>query len=301
MTHILKWQRLTKTFIVGTGSSRRILSGRQRISLLPPSVFFLLHQQYHTAYILLHRSFVDYGYARPADNVEFLQGDINHASLFSRNICLHHAIRVTRIFSEHGRRFDTKRIFVTGMQHAGTAATALIAEIATSQNPEDRREYFRCLKCLADALEAMAETYQPAERMSAIVQNFIRGCDLDLQDPPVSQHMLGATSCLRPEPTSRKCTYDAMARQYGTTLPANIFSHVESSSTLIQQIGYGPRSRSHSPFDIHSGIWTGLNPDSAPREDHRDFMPSLDSVEYGAVDFDFRNAFDLDFGKEDEI
>lgn len=83
-----------------------------------PFSFFLLHQQYHASLILLHRPFALYedqsnagdghGAARPDD----------HFSALSRTVCTKHAIRVARIFWQHRQKFNTKQIFVTGLQHA---------------------------------------------------------------------------------------------------------------------------------------------------------------------------------------
>jgi hypothetical protein len=81
-----------------------------------PFSFFLLHQQYHSSLILLHRPFALYddqsnqGYEG--------NGPDDHFSALSRTVCTKHAIRVARIFWQHRQRFDSKQIFVTGLQHA---------------------------------------------------------------------------------------------------------------------------------------------------------------------------------------
>lgn len=85
-----------------------------------PFSFFLLHQQYHSALILLHRPFAMYEDSSETDSEE-TNGTENHFSALSRTVCTKHAVRVTRIFWQHRQRFDTKRIFVTGMQHAVSA------------------------------------------------------------------------------------------------------------------------------------------------------------------------------------
>ena len=78
-----------------------------------PFSFFLLHQQYHSSLILLHRPFAMY-----EDNNQTYDGAGDHFSALSRTVCTKHAIRVARIFWQHRQRFDTKQIFVTGLQHA---------------------------------------------------------------------------------------------------------------------------------------------------------------------------------------
>jgi len=81
-----------------------------------PFSFFLLHQQYHSALILLHRPLATYEESSGSDSED--NGPENHFSALSRATCTKHAIRVARIFWQHRRRFDTKMIFCTGMQHA---------------------------------------------------------------------------------------------------------------------------------------------------------------------------------------
>lgn len=133
-----------------------------------PFSFFLLHQQYHSALILLHRPFAMYEDSQHQNYQG--SGPSSHLSALSRAVCTKHAIRVARIFWQHRQRFDTKQIFVTGMQHAGTAATALVAALAFIKDPSDRNNNMQYLECLSAALEDMAYTYQPAERMSVVLQ-----------------------------------------------------------------------------------------------------------------------------------
>lgn len=81
-----------------------------------PFSFFLLHQQYHSSLILLHRPFAMY--EDQSMNGYDSNGPDDHFSALSRTVCTKHAIRVARIFWQHRQRFDTKQIFVTGLQHA---------------------------------------------------------------------------------------------------------------------------------------------------------------------------------------
>jgi len=138
-----------------------------------PFSFFLLHQQYHCSLILLHRPWARYEEPTPpsSDDGEddSFNLDNNH-SFMSRSICTRQAIRVSRIFWHHRQRFDTRRIFCTGMQHAGTAATALVAALASLKNPSERKSNMQYLENLAAALQDMSATYQPAASMSSILQ-----------------------------------------------------------------------------------------------------------------------------------
>lgn len=81
-----------------------------------PFSFFLLHQQYHASLILLHRPFALYEDQASSENGS--AGPDDHFSALSRTVCTKHAIRVARIYWQHRQRFDTKQIFITGMQHA---------------------------------------------------------------------------------------------------------------------------------------------------------------------------------------
>lgn len=140
-----------------------------------PFSFFLLHQQYHCTLILLHRPWARYEDPTPPSSDDghsddaFLPVDDNH-SFMSRSICTRQAIRVARIFWHHRQRFDTRRIFVTGIQHAGTAATALVAALAFIKNVNDRKSNMQYLECLANSLADMSSTYHPAASMSSILQ-----------------------------------------------------------------------------------------------------------------------------------
>ncbi|RBR01298.1 hypothetical protein VDGD_01189 [Verticillium dahliae] len=174
-----------------------------------PYSFFLLHQQYHVSMILLHRPWAKYGASgdgastgshpspeahapqTPHDRAALPFGAINTATdphllglgmgdphsmvddsrtSLSRSICTQQAIRVARIFWQHRQRFDGTKIFVTGIQHAGTAATALIAALAHNASPTDRSTYLGYLEILACAVSDMSHTYHPAARMDTLLQ-----------------------------------------------------------------------------------------------------------------------------------
>ncbi|KAL1596474.1 hypothetical protein SLS60_009120 [Paraconiothyrium brasiliense] len=145
-----------------------------------PFSFFLLHQQYHSSLILLHRPFAMYDDQSSQDYEG--NGPDDHFSALSRTVCTKHAIRVARIFWQHRQRFDTKQIFVTGLQHAGTAATALVAALAFIKDPNDRNNNMQYLECLSAALNDMAVTYQPAERMAVV----LRAVMIELRGGPVA-------------------------------------------------------------------------------------------------------------------
>ena len=151
-----------------------------------PFSFFLLHQQYHVTMILLHRPFAKYGDAQPPtfeNTDDYIPQPNIHLSSMSRTICTQHAVRVARIFWQHRQRFNTKQIFVTGLQHAGTAAIALVAALASLKDSSSRDANMHYLETLAAALEDMTETYQPAEQMSAVLQAVIMELKATLHQP----------------------------------------------------------------------------------------------------------------------
>lgn len=136
-----------------------------------PFSFFLLHQQYYSTIILLHRQFARYdGIIDSGDEDSLRYRDTaTHLSALSRATCTNAAGRIAQIYWQHRQRFDSRKIFVTGLQHAGNAATALVAAIASSNDRVANDKNMRYLECLTAALKDMSETYQPAERMASVL------------------------------------------------------------------------------------------------------------------------------------
>ncbi|KAF4844651.1 Nitrogen assimilation transcription factor nirA [Colletotrichum siamense] len=189
-----------------------------------PFSYFLLHQQYHVSMILLHRPWAKYGaiagdgtstgsHPSPASASEpkdvldqhpfslpinspgmadpHAMVDDSRTAL-SRSICTQQAIRVARIFWQHRQRFDGRKIFVTGIQHAGTAAIALIAALAYNHSESDRRTYLGYLEILSSAVSDMSHTYQPASRMDDLLKAVLVQLRADINDyndgiqPPIT-------------------------------------------------------------------------------------------------------------------
>ncbi|KAL3486873.1 fungal-specific transcription factor domain-containing protein [Aspergillus germanicus] len=146
----------------------------------PPS-FFLLHQQYYSTMIMLHRPFAGYddilddrGERKTKDTPGGSGGSsgapaqVKHLFALSQSTCTTCAGRIAQIFWQQRQRFDTRRIFVTGLQHAGNAATALVAAIASSTDNASNDRSMRYLECLVAVLEDLSEAYHPAEQMATI-------------------------------------------------------------------------------------------------------------------------------------
>lgn len=180
-----------------------------------PYSYFLLHQQYHVTMILLHRPWAKYGTitgdgastgshpspeathtSMPIDTAlqhPMLAADHSlgmgisdsHSVVHeSRVRCTNQAIRVARIFWQHRQRFDGRKIFVTGIQHAGTAAIALIAALAYERNDADRRSYVGYLEVLSDAVSDMSHTYHPAARMDDLLKAVLDQIRSSIGEPP---------------------------------------------------------------------------------------------------------------------
>ena len=186
-----------------------------------PYSFFLLHQQYHVTMILLHRSWAKYegsdgsstGSHSSPEAVHNAEAAAHHQGMggtggglhslgmgdpgsmihdsrasLSRSICTQQAIRVARIFWQHRQRFDGRKIFVTGIQHAGTAVLALVAALGYQRNEADRRMYLGYLEILSDALGDMSHTYHPAGRMDDLLKAILTQIRLGLDDSAHSEN-----------------------------------------------------------------------------------------------------------------
>lgn len=142
-----------------------------------PANFYLLHTQYHTAIILLHRIFP----TPPPQSGSARHSGSTYFSTLSRNVCVSNAVRVAQLIAQYCQRFAISRIFVTGLQHVGTAATALMAEVSMLQaeeGGETEREKTRLLEYLAElkkVLREMSGMYQPAVMMGTVVGHFVKG------------------------------------------------------------------------------------------------------------------------------
>ncbi|KAF9869378.1 fungal specific transcription factor [Colletotrichum karsti] len=177
-----------------------------------PFSYFLLHQQYHVSMILLHRPWARYGAiagdgnstgSQPSPGSACEPRDVldqppfsnnspgmndphsmvdDSRTALSRSICTQQAIRVARIFWQHRQRFNGTKIFVTGIQHAGTAAIALIAALAYNHSESDRRTYLGYLEILSSAVNDMSHTYQPAARMDDLLKAVLVQLRADIND-----------------------------------------------------------------------------------------------------------------------
>ncbi|KAG7426565.1 Nitrogen assimilation transcription factor nit-4 [Fusarium oxysporum f. sp. raphani] len=181
-----------------------------------PYSFFLLHQQYHVTMILLHRPWAKYGsisgdnastglhpspdsdrMANPDSPGHHLGHATEGSSMstddrqravhgsrtsLARGICTQQAIRVARIFWQHRQRFDGRKIFITGIQHAGTASIALIAALAYQRSEQNCQTYIGYLEILSDAVSDMSPAYHPASRMDNILKAVLEQLRSNMSD-----------------------------------------------------------------------------------------------------------------------
>ncbi|KAH7000004.1 fungal-specific transcription factor domain-containing protein [Ilyonectria destructans] len=222
---------------------------------MAPYSFFLLHQQYHVTMILLHRPWAKYGsitgdgsstgshpspdgshmpVAPEAAGQRSMLATENHSlgmgdphiavhdsrTSLSRSICTQQAIRVARIFWQHRQRYDGRKIFVTGIQHAGTAAIALIAALAYQRSEADRRTYVGYLEILSDAVGDMSHTYHPASRMDDLLKAVLEQIRSSMGEPP--------------RPRSGSTSYNGFAfNGVPTNVPSGVSLNSDGSSSMI--------------------------------------------------------------------
>ncbi|CAG9956337.1 unnamed protein product [Clonostachys rosea f. rosea IK726] len=131
-----------------------------------PAPYYLLHTQYHAAMILLHRPFVRYN--------EKVQEANSHFTNLSRNSCTESAKQIAEMFEHYRTRFDLEKVYGTAVQHAGTAATALMGEVVLQADAQERRILIEKLSSLRLSISLMSKNYQPAGQMTSVVDQFIR-------------------------------------------------------------------------------------------------------------------------------
>jgi hypothetical protein len=97
----------------------------------------------------------------------------------ARRTCFAHALDVAAVMRVFSRRFDA--MVVTGMQHAATAAIAIVEGI--SCEPRRKAEAFEQLQFLAETLSAHAD-YHPAKVMSDILRGVVADYRAEPPDIP---------------------------------------------------------------------------------------------------------------------
>lgn len=127
-----------------------------------PAGYFFLHQQYHSLFVLLYRPFIP----------EQKQGASALIVEVARKTCFNHAMEVARIIKAYRRRFEMRTMFVTGLQHAATAALAIVEGMSAVSSKQQSSALIH-LQCLAETLNANSAAYFPAKVMSEILFSVI--------------------------------------------------------------------------------------------------------------------------------
>lgn len=204
-----------------------------------PLSYFLLHQQFHVCMILLHLPWARYGpgsggadsrYSSPAsgcrsDDSGFTYGfgaplaDDGKLSA-TRSTCTQHAIRVARIFWQHRQRFDGKKLGLMAVQHAGTAALALMGALAHQSRELDHQSNLRYLQVLSSAIYDMSQTYHPAARMYHLLKSML----VDIRKEMVNSRRIDADLMLRQYRQSISGVSGFSATPWGAGRAANMYS-----------------------------------------------------------------------------
>jgi hypothetical protein len=232
-----------------------------------PFSFYLLHQQYHAVLILLHRPFARYDDPNAQETEEVSALD-SHFSRASRGICTKSAVAIARIFWHHRQRFDGKLIFCIGMQHAGAAATALIAALAYIPDTNDRTNNMSYLEVLHHALVDMSHAYQPAERMAQVLNAVM----IELRGGPISPgKALSSTSATIParrgstaidfaeKPSMKRRQTDTVRKTKPMPPPTTSRNHRVSDASMTSQhmqqtndfVMVTPRTEGSNWPDVH--------------------------------------------------
>jgi hypothetical protein len=131
-----------------------------------PASYFTLHQQYHTLFILIYRPFTYDEFHEGQNNLQERKYGV--VLELTRETSFTHANHIARIFSAYCQIYDIKTMYVTGMQHAATAAIAIV-EGMSGVTPEELPVTLLHLECLAEVLKMHALCYFPAKVMSGVL------------------------------------------------------------------------------------------------------------------------------------
>ncbi|KAK0391456.1 hypothetical protein NLU13_0957 [Sarocladium strictum] len=133
-----------------------------------PLSYFLLHTQYHAALILIHRQFIHINETNVADGLDA------HFKSICRATCASSAESIAVILEEYRARFELSQVYGTAVQHAGTAATAMMGEVVLQADPVERARLVRILSSLRITVGLMSKNYRGAGLMVSIIDRFIR-------------------------------------------------------------------------------------------------------------------------------
>ncbi|EXJ76480.1 uncharacterized protein A1O5_00988 [Cladophialophora psammophila CBS 110553] len=154
-----------------------------------PSLYFVMHQQFHTTQALLHGPYGQYG--------EALQGQYSASSVeqpneaysfvpLARSIAFKHALKVAQIFAFHRTRFGQSQFGLFSLTHAATASLVLIANASLGENSSERLLTLQRIRTLLEELKQMSLVYQPAKMMTAVMEHYMENTGVDFNSLPIS-------------------------------------------------------------------------------------------------------------------
>ena len=120
--------------------------------------------------ILIHRPFVQYNDTVP-DGL-----DLQFKSL-CRATCASSAEAIADILESYRERFELSQVYGTAVQHAGTAATAMMGEVVMLGDSTRRSHLVAKLSSLRMSVDLMSRNYRGAGLMVSVMDRFIRSID----------------------------------------------------------------------------------------------------------------------------
>ncbi|KAI1184101.1 fungal-specific transcription factor domain-containing protein [Nemania serpens] len=293
--------------------------GPENIETAPYS-YFLLHEHYHAAIILLHPSreadrlssnekstsnsppsppeaeevpgplagnfFSANGQDMGLDGLPSFVADSHSKS--ARGICAQAAIQFTQIVSQVKKKYDLEKVCCTSLQPAGTASIALLDAMADSKDEAEKQLYSSSLEIVTDAIHCMSRSYQPAAIMGNLIQTVLaqqhagpRYYQLDHRDL-FEQRVDGCKDARTPQ-YDNPATFPLLAGRhihYDGDQSAQDSNHTYAASA---QVGSQP-SRPARPF------YTPPNPSCTPNPFNHRFnsMPGPLSTISNGTDPSFR-------------
>jgi len=116
---------------------------------------------------------------------------MNHISTISCAICTDHAVAAVNTLSHQVQRFDSTKLPLTQLQHIGTAAAVLIAEVALKEDSKERAEHLQSLRFLAELADQTSPIYWSAEMISNTLKDVFK-VDWALKHPRDCECTAGA-------------------------------------------------------------------------------------------------------------
>ncbi|KAF2114191.1 fungal-specific transcription factor domain-containing protein [Lophiotrema nucula] len=133
----------------------------------------LLHMQYYSSKIILHRPTAGFG---------SIMSQPGASSNTSRQICLYNAISIANALQDYRITYgDATTLSGVGLHTIATASTILIADIAERRSP-DASLHVTALKTCVLSLSELEKTYMVARRVRRIIRLVMGLCHLDIDN-----------------------------------------------------------------------------------------------------------------------